>query len=142
MNELVTAKYVVQHALTRRGEHAGDSRLVMVQGTVLASVDLEAMTPEDVRLDSNTADLRLPPSKITGTSIDESQTKVWEAKISMWTSRPELEPGFLEDVRLEAISALRETAVQAGILKAADQNARRAIRRVLMAAGIERVNFE
>jgi hypothetical protein len=141
MNELVTARYVVQRVLTRPGPADSDSRLVMVQGTVLASVDLETVKPADVRLDGNTVDVHLPAPKITGVSIDDSQTKVWEAKISMWTSRPDPDSDLPEGMREQAIAELRQTAEQSGILKEADLTARRAIRHVLMAAGMGRVNF-
>src|SRR5437868_4377502 len=56
IRELISVKYVVQRVV-------GTDPLLMVQGNVVARVDVEKMQPSDVRLTGSTVEIRLPGAK-------------------------------------------------------------------------------
>lgn len=145
LNELTTVRYSFQRVIGVRetkqpfGE---ESLLLMVQGDVVAGVNLSEFSSADVRfLNKHTVAIHLPPPVILQTSIDEKNTKVWDRQITWWTPWVGYDPDLEHKARLSALDEIRKAAISQGILIQAQKNAQTSIRSLLNAIQIE-VEFE
>lgn len=141
LNQLVTVKYSIQRVVGLReakvpfGE---ESILLMVQGQVLAGVDLATLTSHDVRYTGKRSiAIRLPAAKLFEAFLDEKQTKVWDRQITWWTPWAPFDPGLEHKARLQAINDIRSAAIGMGILDQAQRNAESAIRNFLSAFDVQ-----
>ena len=121
-------------------------RLVLLAcGRVKAGIDLGKLREEDVRVsgDGRKVAVRLPKAELLDTYlIDDSTqpcyTRVYDrTNLILLPSSKDLE----SQAREQALKAMRETALQAGVLADADRNAKAVIERVLKAAGYDVVEF-
>jgi len=117
---------------------AGDRLLLVVHGEVIAGVDLSQFQAQDVSLRGRTISLRLPKSKVLITRIDNSKTRVYSRDTGLFSSP---DPNLESQVRQEAERELQEAALQANILKTADDNARTTISALLRSLGFTNVEF-
>ena len=116
---------------------AGDRLLLVVHGEAIAGVDLSKIQPSDVTVHGNTVRVHLPPAEIFTTSIDNAKTKVYSRDTGLFSSA---DPNLETEVREEAERQLRTAAIDDGILKSADANARQTITNILKSLGF--VNVE
>jgi hypothetical protein len=145
LNDLVTVRYVVQKVVGLTEEHqpvGSESILLMVQGKVLAGVNLSEINQYDVQsIKGHEANLRLPAPHIIESFIDEKNTKVWDRKITWWTPWIAPDQDLEHKARLLAIDDVRKSALDSGILNDARRNAQDSIRKFLAAFGITTVHF-
>ncbi len=142
LSEVVTVRYTVEKVvgLTEDKRPIGsESILLMVQGRVLAGVDLSSLTQYDIAKIGKSVKLRLPAARITEAFLDEKYTKVWDRHITWWTPWVPFNPDFEHKARLAALADVRKSALEMGILKQAQQNADTAIQKFLQALGFETV---
>jgi hypothetical protein len=143
LNELATVKYTVQKVVGIRepkypvGE---ESILLVVQASVVAGVDLDALRPGDVdvRRDGSVR-VRVPAAKILSVSVDEKETKVWDRQKTWWTPWVPFSRDLEQRARIEGIEAARAAAVEMGILRQAQQNAEVSIQSLLQLTGARKV---
>jgi hypothetical protein len=117
---------------------AGDRLLLVVHGDVIAGVDLGKVQPADVSVRGRTISLRIPAAEIFTTRIDNARTRVYSRDTGLF-SIPD--PNLESEVREEAERQLQQAALQDGVLKTADQNARNTLSRMLTGLGFEQVEF-
>jgi Protein of unknown function (DUF4230) len=117
---------------------AGDRLLLVVHGDVIAGVDLGKVQPADVSVRGRTISLRIPAAEIFTTRIDNARTRVYSRDTGLF-SIPD--PNLESEVREEAERQLQQAALQDGVLKTADQNARTTLSRMLTGLGFEQVEF-
>jgi hypothetical protein len=117
---------------------AGDRLLLVVHGDVIAGVDLGKVQPADVSVRGRTISLHIPTAEIFTTSIDNARTRVYSRDTGLFSTA---DPNLESEVREEAERQLQQTALQDGVLKTADQNARTTLSRMLTGLGFERVDF-
>jgi hypothetical protein len=145
LSDLVTVRYVMQKVVGLNEQHqplGEESILLMVQGKVLAGIDLREINQYDVEsIHGHEASLRLPAPHVIETFIDERNTKVWDRRITWWTPWIAPDQDLEHKARLLAIDDIRGAALDNGILKDARRNAQDAIRKFLAPFGITTVNF-
>lgn len=144
LNQLATVRFSIQRVvgLTESKIPVGEeSILLIVQGDVLAGVDLADLRQEDVMLSGKGAVVRLPPAKVLTSYLDESQTKVWDRHVTWWTPWVPYSPDLEHRARLQALDEIRRAAINMGILDRASQNAENAIRQFLAAFQVD-VKFD
>ena len=117
---------------------AGDRLLLVVHGDVIAGVDLGKVQPADVSVHGRMISLRIPGAEIFTTRIDNARTRVYSRDTGLF-SIPD--PNLESEVREEAERQLQQAALQDGVLKTADQNARTTLSRMLTGLGFEQVEF-
>jgi hypothetical protein len=141
LNQLVTVRYSIQRVvgITEPKEPFGaESILLMVQGEVLAGVDLASMTPRDIVYSgARSVTVVLPASKIFNAFLDEKQTKVWDRHITWWTPWVPYDPDLEHRARLSAVKDVQDAALAMGILDQAQKNAENAIKDVLRSLKID-----
>ena len=117
---------------------AGDRLLLVVHGDVIAGVDLGKVQPADVSVHGRTISLRIPTAEIFTTRIDNARTRVYSRDTGLFSTP---DPNLESEVREEAERQLQQAALQDGVLRTADQNARTTLSRMLTGLGFEQVEF-
>ncbi len=144
LNQLTTVRYTIQRVvgLKELKDPVGEeSLLLMVQGEVLAGVDLADLTQSDIKyLSHDTVRIQLPAPKILEAFIDEKNTSVWDRHITWWTPWVPYNPELEHKARLTAIEEIRKAALSGGILGQSRGNAEVAIKGLLTSLGL-RVTF-
>lgn len=145
LNQLVTVQFSIQRVVGIRepkvpvGE---ESILLMVQGEVLAGVDLDRLRDRDVTYGGDrSVTVALPPARLFKSFLDESQTKIWDRHITWWTPWVPYNPDLEHKARLQAISDVRDAALKMGILERAQRNAEVSIRELFSTLNLQ-ANFK
>jgi hypothetical protein len=143
LSQLATVEYTIQKVVGLKEEKqpvGSESILLIVQARVQAGVDLAGLHAEDVSVRSDgTVALCLPPAKILNLSIDEKETKVWDRQKTWWAPWIPYSLDLEKRARLTGIEAVRQAALDMGILAQADRNAETSIRGLLGLAGVKSV---
>jgi hypothetical protein len=114
----------------------GDRLLLLVHGEVIAGVDLAKVQPGDITVSGRDISIRLPASEVFTTRIDNARTRVYSRDTGLFSSA---DPNLETEVRQEGERQLQQSALQDGILKAADENARHTITSMLHGFGFSQV---
>jgi hypothetical protein len=118
---------------------AGDRLLLVVHGEVIGGVDLAKVQPADVIVRGQSITFHVPQSEIFSTLIDNARTRVYSRDTGLFTSP---DPNLESEVREEAERQLQQAALQDGILKTADQNARSTLASMLKGFGFAQVEIQ
>lgn len=145
IHELGSVRYSVQKVVGMREQKVPvgtESLLIVVQGRVVAGIDLSGLKPADVAEDRDKMlVVKLPQARILHSYIDEQKTQVWDRRITWWTPWIAPNPDLERQARLQALKEIESTALEMGILKDAETNAQMTIKSLLRAFGIEQVEF-
>jgi hypothetical protein len=115
-----------------------DRLLLMAHGEVIAGVDLSTVQPADVRIDGAKISITVPKAQILVTRLDNEKTRVYSRDTGLFSSP---DPNLESEVRQEAEHQLQQAALDGGILKSADDNARATIASLLKGLGFTQVEF-
>jgi hypothetical protein len=146
LSELVSVKYSIQKVVGLKEEKVpfgSESLLLVIQGTVLAGVDLKEMEERDIRIErkDNAVFVRIPQARILHVYLDDKQTKVWDRRVTWWTPWVPYNPDLERKARVAAIDSMRAQAEEMGILKEARRNAEQTLQTVLQMLGRAKVTF-
>jgi hypothetical protein len=147
LNDLATAQMLLSTIVEADQARVGNvlyERLVLIAcGRVKAGIDLAQLREEDVRVEGDTVTVRLPKAKLLDTYLIDDSSQPCNTKVYDRTNLVLLPAGkdLESQAREKAVIALRETAVQSGILSEANKNARVAIERILLLAGYKQIVF-
>lgn len=143
LNQLATVKYVVQKVIGIREQKVPvgeESILLIVQANVEAGIDLAGMHPDDVSIrPDNTLVVRLPEPRILNIVINEKETKVWDRQKTWWTPWVPYSIDLEQRARMAGLEAVKQTALDMGILTQAERNAALSIQGLLGLAGLKSV---
>ncbi|HUP47074.1 MAG TPA: DUF4230 domain-containing protein [Thermoanaerobaculia bacterium] len=147
LSRLETASMRVMHVSTINQTYklipdlmAGDELTFLAAGDVVAGVDLSAIQQKDVwREPDGTIVMRLPPSTIFMTRVDNRESRVVNRKTGLLRRA---DVNLESRIRQHAEQAIRNEAVKKGILLMASQNAERKLADFLHTIGFQKVRFE
>jgi hypothetical protein len=146
LQRLETVSYTMDKIIVGERENpvlpkflAGDRLLLVVHGEVIAGVDLSKLQPADVAVHEHSATIRVPRAEIFTTRLDNEKTRVYSRDTGLF-SYPD--PNLEGEVRAEAERQLQAAALQDGILKSADQNARQTITSLMTGLGFSQVEIK
>lgn len=116
----------------------GDKMLFVAHGVVIAGIDMEKMSPEDLRIENGVLYVTLPPAEIFIATLDNQKSYVYDR-----------ETGFLSKgvqdletlARQSAEDEIRRAALEDGILQQAQTNAENYLYRFFQALGYDNVIF-
>lgn len=117
----------------------GDRLLLVVHGEVIGGVNLGKLQSGDVAVQGRDISIRLPQAEVFSTRIDNAKTRVYSRDTGLFTSP---DPNLESEMREEAERQLQQAALQDGILKAADENARNTISGMLKGLGFNQVQIQ
>ncbi|MBM3120766.1 MAG: DUF4230 domain-containing protein [Chloroflexi bacterium] len=142
---LETIQYTVEKVITAEtGQGAlgflfGDRLLFIAHGVVIAGVDLDRVTPDDIRFDEQgRVYLRLPAPEIFAATLDNERSYVYDRDTGLLTRG---ERTLETAARKAAEDEIRQAALEDGILQQAQKNAESALYRLLRALDIPDVIF-
>ncbi|PKN99293.1 MAG: hypothetical protein CVU42_08565 [Chloroflexi bacterium HGW-Chloroflexi-4] len=141
---LETIQYSVEKIITAEigggtFEFLNKDRLLLVaHGTVIAGVDLEKLTPDDLWLTNSVLNVRLPAAEIFIATLDNEKSYIFERETSILRQS---DPNLETLARKSAEQEIRKSAVEDGILELAQQNAESYLSRLFLALGYEDVIF-
>ncbi len=147
LSRLETASMRVMHVSTLNQSYgmipdrvAGDKITFMAVGDVIAGIDLSQIRREDVHVDRDgVLTLELPASTILVTRVDNQQSRVLHRDTGLLRKA---DVDMESRVRAHAENAIRDEAVNKGILTMASDNAEEKLAEFLNAVGFEKVRFE
>ena len=109
-----------------------------MHGEVVAGVDLSSLQPGDVQVTGHTVSIRLPQAEIFTTRLDNEKTRVYSRETGLFSTP---DPNLEGEVRQEAERQLRDAALQDGVLKIADKNARQTVTSMLNGLGFANIEI-
>jgi hypothetical protein len=141
---LETIQYSVEKIITAEigggiFEFLNKDRLLLVaHGTVIAGVDLEKLTPDDLWLTNSVLNVRLPTAEIFIASLDNEKSYIFDRETSILRQSDQ----NLETLaRQSAEQEIRKSAIEDGILEIAQRNAESYLSRLFLALGYADVIF-
>lgn len=145
LQRLETVKFTMDKIISGERENPflpkfliSDRLLLVVHGEVIAGVDLTAIQPSDVSVQGKTVAVHVPAAQILVTKLDNSLTRVYSRDTGLFSSP---DPNLESEVRQEAERQIRQAALDGGILKSADENARTTVASLLKGFGFTQVDF-
>ena len=146
LQRLETVVYTMDKVVSGEKENAvlpdflvGDRLLMIVHGDVVAGVDFGGLKSGDVAVAGKNVHLRLPPAQVFATRLDNARTRVYSRQTGLLVP---VDPNLETQVRQEGERQLLQAALQNGVLKTANQNARATLTSLLQGLGFERVELE
>ena len=142
---LETIQYTVEKVITaevNQGVFApfvGDKLLLVAHGYVIAGIDLSDLSEEDLRMKNGVLYVDLPEAEIFVSTLDNDKSYVYDRETGLLTKG---DVNLETEARQAAEQAIRETAVEDGILVYAEQNAETYVERLLNTLGYLQVVFE
>lgn len=141
---LETIQYSVEKIITAEigggiFEFLNKDRLLLVaHGTVIAGVDLEKLTPDDLWLTNSVLNVRLPAAEIFIASLDNEKSYIFDRETSILRQS---DPNLETLARQSAEQEIRKSAIEDGILEIAQRNAESYLSRLFLALGYADVIF-
>lgn len=146
LDNLATARWTESVIVTRESGGTGIERLLrgervllLATGEVEAGMNLADIGEDDVRVEGERVEIRLPEAKILGSSLDEERTRVYDRDRGILNLNPDDE--LLQQARRDAEAEIVAAAEENGIFKYAETNAEDSIRAFVTALGFEEVEF-
>ncbi len=143
LQRLETVVYSMEKIVTGTQDNAylpkflgGDRILLIVHGEVVAGIDLGKLDETQIDINGRNIEIELPPAEVFSTRIDNERTKVYSRETGLFTTP---DPNLESEVRREAERQIRQAAIDGGILKTADDNARANLSGLLSGLGFEGV---
>jgi len=145
LQRLETVNYTMDKIIF--GEHenpylpkflAGDRLLLVVHGEVIGGIDLGKVKPAAVSVRGQAISVRIPKAEVFTTRIDNAKTRVYSRDTGLFSSP---DPNLESQVREEAERQLRQGALQDGLLKTAEDNARGTLASLLKGLGFKDVEI-
>ena len=145
LQRLETVSYTVDKIVSGERENpvlpsflAGDRLLLVVHGEAIAGVDLSKLQPSDVVVNRQSVSIHLPPAEIFTVRLDNAKTRVYSRDTGLFSTP---DPNLEGEARQEAERQIQAAALQDGILKTADNNARQTLTTLLTGLGFGNVEI-
>jgi|SRR5580700_2728473 hypothetical protein len=117
----------------------GDKILLEVHGEADAGVDLGQLAPADVQVSGHAVHVHLPPAQIFTVALDDQKTHVYQRQTGLLVPA---DPALEGEVREHAVENLRQSALAAGILTTAHNNACATVTKLLLGLNFENVQCD
>lgn len=144
LSRLETASYTIEKIISgSSGQEVlpflfGDELILVAYGQVVAGVNLELVSEEDIQVtEDGVVSIVLPPAEILSISLDEDKTYVFDRDTGLMGLNDDLE----SQVRQAAVQEIEAAALEDGILEMAQQNAETYLERLILSLGFREVHF-
>jgi hypothetical protein len=141
---LITIRYTVEKVITAEtnqgslGPLFGDRLLFVAHGYVIAGIDMQKVKAEDLWLEGEILNVRLPAAEILVASLDNDKSYVYDRQTGLFThGDPALETQARQVAEQEILSA----AIKDGILDTASSNAQTYLRWFFETLGYKQIIF-
>jgi len=141
---LETIQYSIEKVITAEISQGtfdflfGDKLLFVAHGVVIAGIDMEKISPEQMRLENGVLYVTLPPAEIFIATLDNQKSYVYDRETGILNKSVQ----DLETLaRQTAEDEIRRAALEDGILQQAQTNAENYLFRFFQALGYQNVIF-
>ena len=117
----------------------GDRILFVAHGTVIAGVDLEKLSPDDLRVEDGVLYVNLPEAEVLSYSLDNEESYIYDRETGVFTRGNQ---NLETEARQAAEQEILNAALEDGILDQAQANAESYMLRLLLNLGFPEVIFE
>ena len=140
LSELVTVKYVIEKVVVLEDvKWYGENRvLLLAHGVVKGGVDLGRLKPDDVVISGNKISIKLPPTQVTDTYLDEKKTQVIERTTGLLRL---FDKDLEQNARQQATDDIARAARFGGLKDEAEKRAKEQLRSLFLQLGFEEVEF-
>lgn len=142
---LETIQYSIEKIITAESGQGpfgflfGDKLIFVAHGTVIAGVDLEKLSPDDLRTKQGVLYVRLPSAEVLSYSLDNEKSYIYNRDTGLFTRGNQ---NLETEARQAAEQEILNAALEDGILKQAQVNAESYMLRLLLNLGFPEVIFE
>ncbi len=146
LNRLETAAFTIEKVIDAQTATSGkieeflfgDKLLLIAHGEVIAGIDLSQLDESGIQIDDSSVTLTLPPAQILVTSLDNTQTKVYDRRTGILAKGDKDLEG---EARKEAEQSIRAAACEGGILDQASENARKQLTALFRTLSFENITI-
>jgi hypothetical protein len=141
---LETIRYSVEKVITAETNQGalaalfGDRLLFVAHGYVIAGIDMQKIKVEDLWLDGNILNVRLPAAEVLVNSLDNDKSYVYDRQTGLFTQG---DPSLETQARQVAEQEILKAAIEDGILENASANAQTYLRWFFETLGYKQMNF-
>ncbi len=141
---LETIQYSVEKVITAEvnqgvfGPLFGDKLLLVAHGKVIAGIDMNKIGSEDLWLEEDVLNVRLPEAEVFSATLDNEQSYIYDRTTGLLTKG---DPGLETAARQIAEQEILKAAETDGILELARQNAEVYLERLFNTLGYLKVEF-
>jgi hypothetical protein len=141
---LETIRYTVEKVVTAEvnqgvlGPLFGDRLLFVAHGYVIAGIDMSKIKPEDLWLEGELLNVRLPATEILVSTLDNDKSYVYDRVTGLFTHG---DPTLETQVRQVAEQEILKAAIQDGILDQATSNTQTYLRWFFETLGYKNIHF-
>jgi hypothetical protein len=141
---LETSRYSVEKVITAETNQGalaalfGDRLLLVAHGFVIAGVDMQKITAEDLWLDGDVLNVRLPAAEVLVASLDNDKSYVYDRQTGLFTQG---DPSLETQARQVAEQEILKAAIEDDILENASANAQTYLRWFFETLGYKQMNF-
>jgi hypothetical protein len=142
---LETIQYSVEKIITAESGQGpfgflfGDKLIFVAHGTVIAGVDLEKLSPDDLRTENGVLYVSLPDAEVLSYSLDNEKSYIYNRDTGLFTRGNQ---NLETEARQAAEQEILNAALEDGILDQAKANAESYMLRLLLNLGFPEVIFE
>ena len=144
LSRLETIQYSVEKVITAETNQGpfgflfGDRLILVAHGIVIAGVDLEKLTPENMQLRGGVLYVQLPEAEIFVATLDNDKSYIYNRDTGLLTKG---NINLETEVRRAAEDEIELATLEDGILEQANQNAENYLYRLLRDLGYPEVIF-
>jgi hypothetical protein len=148
-SELTTTIFITQAVVPTRGDRklgeiviASTKLLYIAQGEVKAGIDLREITDNDITVNDQEIEVKLPPAKILDRKIDVNESHVYDYNRGFLGLGPDIAPELQTLAQRETLAQIVTTACNQGILEEANQKAVLTLTNFLNTTGVDNVTVK
>jgi hypothetical protein len=149
VSELTTAVFAMESVVpASRDRTLGNyvigktTLLYIAYGEVRAGVDLSDIGEEDVSIEGDRLELRLPPPEILDSKIDVTRSRVYDYDRGFLGLGPDSAPELQEMAQRETLTRIIDVACDNGLLNDANDRAEVALTRLLDSVGYDELDIQ
>lgn len=141
---LETIQYTLEKVITvEKGQNElgflfGDKLIFVGHGRVIAGIDMTRLRPEDMWVEGQVLNVRLPPAEIFVVTLDNDKSYVYNRDTGLLTKG---DTSLEQTARVSAEKEIQQAAIDDGITAQAQQNAESYLSRMLRGLGYADVVF-
>jgi hypothetical protein len=141
---LETIRYTVEKVITAETNQGvlaplfGDRLLLVAHGYVIAGIDMGKIQSQDLWLEGNVLNIRLPAAEVLVTALDNDKSYVFDRQTGLFTKG---DPSLEAQARQVAESEIRKGALDDGILEQASTNAQTYLHWFFETLGYNQIKF-
>jgi hypothetical protein len=149
VSELTTAVFIMEAMVPTSADRklgevvvATTKLLYIAQGEIRAGIDLSRLTPENIAVENDSIEIKLPPPEILDRKIDVDRSQVYDYDRGFLGLGPDVAPQLQTLAQQETLAKIVTNACDRGILIEANERSKIALTQLLTTAGYQKIEIK